>query len=85
MKKQMKLFTALAAAATMTLGSAFASMAANQGWVDVQNYYYYYDENGNMATNQWVASGENYFWMNADGRMAVQDWMVLCKCRRRYG
>lgn len=75
MKKQMKLLVAVAAAATMTFGSAFASMAANVGWVEVQGYWYYYDEQGNVAVNRWVEYDGNSYWAGSYGRIAVQDWI----------
>ena len=62
MKRFTKTMAALGLAAVMGTGSAFISLAdvttsvnpvatsRKSGWVDVQNHWYYFDENGKSIT-----------------------------------
>lgn len=74
MKKQMKMLTALAAAAVFTLSSAVTGLAAT-GWVQSGANWTYYKSDGSMATNQWVITDGRWYWIEPNGVMATNKWV----------
>ena len=100
MKRFTKTMAALGLAAVMGTGSAFISLAdvttsvnpvatsRKSGWVDVQNHWYYFDENGRTFTDESVheIDGKPYCfdekgavekenqWVKVDGKWKY--WLV---------
>lgn len=60
------------AAAALTMGAAFTSMAA---WEQDNGIWIYTDNSGNRVTDSWRQSGNSYFYLDSNGEMAVERWV----------
>ena len=47
------------------------SGAMETGWVSVDGYWYYFHNDGSMATSQWIGD----YYVQADGAMATNTWI----------
>lgn len=67
-KKWLKFSLALSA---FCLSASFASFAAEDevltGWVEGEDGWMYYDEDGYQVTDEWKKSGDNWFYLGSDG------------------
>ena len=74
MRKQTKLVAVLSAAALLAIGASMTSFAAT-GWVNENGTFYYYDNDGEMVTNEWKKDGNGYFYLGDEGEMVTSDWV----------
>ena len=72
MKRNAKVAVGCAAAAMLTMGAAFTSMAE---WQQEDGIWIYTDNNGNRVTDSWRQSGSNYFYLDSEGVMATDRWV----------
>lgn len=72
MKRKTKTAVAFSAAALLTMGTAFHSMAA---WEQENHTWIYTDNSGERVTDSWRQSGNDYYYLNSDGVMAVNQWV----------
>ena len=72
MKRKAKVAVGCAAAAMLTMGAAFTSMAE---WQQEDGIWIYTDNNGNRVTDSWRQSGSNYFYLDSEGVMATDRWV----------
>lgn len=76
MKRQMKLTAITAAAALLTLGAAFTSMAAEKGtWKFDDGEWYCYDKSGEVYEDTFCLSNGKEFYVGEDGRMVRSSWV----------
>ena len=76
MKKQTKV---LLAAAALTLGASFTSMAAplnNGTWVLNEEGWQYADKNGEYVDEKWCVSYGTQYWINEDYVLGSSEWVV---------
>lgn len=72
MKRKTKVAVGCAAAAILTMGAAFTSMAA---WQQEDGIWIYTDNSGNRVTDSWRQSGSDYFYLDSNGVMATDRWV----------
>lgn len=72
MKRKARAAVILGAAAVLSAGAAFTSMAA---WVQDGEDWIYTDSSGNRVTDAWRQSGGNYYYLDTDGVMATDRWV----------
>lgn len=70
MKISKKTVLASCAVAAFTIGASMTSYAAS-GWRQEDGSWYYYNSDGEKATDTWKKSGDNWFWLDSDGDMAI--------------
>ncbi|MCD8123399.1 MAG: cell wall-binding protein [Clostridiales bacterium] len=70
MRKQTKRLIIPCAAAALALGASMTSFAS-VGWSKEDETWYYYNSDGELATNEWKKSGSSYFWLDENGEMAT--------------
>lgn len=80
MKGRGKFLAAFVMTAVLAVSCTMVSFAET-GWVAKDTSWYYYFENGTMATDQWVKSNGNMYWLGEDGVMATNQWV---KTDERY-
>lgn len=68
MKKQKLKWIVPCAAALFTIGASMTSFAA-QGWVEENNSWVYYNNDGDLASDSWKKSGDSWFYLDDDGQM----------------
>ncbi|WP_313074850.1 cell wall-binding protein [Lacrimispora sp.] len=68
MKKQKLKWIVPCAAALFTIGASMTSFAA-QGWVEENNSWVYYNNDGDRASDSWKKSGDSWFYLDDDGQM----------------
>ena len=44
------------------------------GWNKIDGDWYYYDKDGNMATNSWKKDSKGWCYLGSDGKMVTNDW-----------
>lgn len=72
MKRKGKAIAVFGAAAALTIGAAFTSMAA---WQQEGDTWIYTDSNGGRVTDDWRQSGGNYYYLDSNGEMATDRWV----------
>lgn len=72
MKRKTKSAVVVVAAAALTMGAAFTSMAA---WQQEGDAWIYTDNNGDRVTDSWRQSGDGYYYLDSDGVMATDRWV----------
>ncbi len=74
MKKQTKV---LVAAALLTLGASFSSMAAlkNGTWVQDESGWQYIDKDGEYVEEEWCMSYGKEYWIDEDGYLGSSMWV----------
>lgn len=72
MKRKTKAAAVFGAAAVLTMGAAFTSMAA---WQQTDNTWIFTDNSGNRVTDSWRQSGEYYYYLDSNGEMATDRWV----------
>lgn len=74
MKKQIKWTAALSTAAIMTaLTPAFSApvMAQSSGWVQENDTWMFYDEDGYSVTDTWKKQDGQWYYLNEDGELSL--------------
>lgn len=56
-------------AAFMTAAGAVSVFAAQRGWVNEGDSWYYYDNSGEAAADKWKSYGGDYYYLGDDGAM----------------
>lgn len=74
MNKPYQLAAVMSAAAVLSMGAAFTSLAAT-GWVYEDEGWVYLDSDGDRVTDEWKKSGDNWFYLDSDGLMAKDSWI----------
>ncbi len=69
--KKTKIAALIGAAAILTAGAAFTSMAATTGWQQENGTWVYYDKYGDYLTEGWAKSGSYWYWLDEDGHLAT--------------
>lgn len=72
MKKKTKVAVILGAAAVLSAGAAFTSMAA---WQQEEGIWFFTDNSGNRITDSWRLSGSTYYYLDDNGEMATSQWV----------
>lgn len=72
MRKRTKIAAILSAAAVLTTGAVFTSLAA---WEQEDGIWIYTDNRGDRVTDSWRQSGNSYFYLDSDGEMATDRWI----------
>lgn len=72
MRRNTKAAAVFGAAALLTMGAAFTSMAA---WQQEDNVWVFTDNSGNRVTDSWRQSGGNYYYLDSNGVMATDRWV----------
>ena len=75
MRKQRVLVTVLSAAAILSAGQAFTSMAAARGWVQQENEWVYLDSSGEPVTNEWKKKDGKWVYLDDDGFVSSSQWV----------
>ena len=52
------------------------SIIEGTGWQEFDEKWYYFDENGEMATNKWVADTKGWCYLGEDGAMVTDKWVA---------
>ena len=73
MRKQTKLAVGVSAAALLAIGASMTSFAANRGWTNEGDAWYYYDNSGDYVTDKWKSYNGNYFYLGSDGYMLTNE------------
>ena len=81
MRKTTKLIAVLSAAAMMAVSapnvmrSSFLmeAYAAENGWVEEDGGWHFYDEDGYMESNTWKKRGNDWYYLNDDGDVTVNE------------
>lgn len=76
MKKQMKFFAVMSAAAIMTLTPAMTGplqtvYAAEYGWIEEDGEMVFYDEYGYPLTDSWKKEGDGWYYLDEDGHVSI--------------
>lgn len=76
MKKQMKVFAVMSAAAVMTLTPALSGplqtvYAADYGWTEENGAMVFYDEDGYLVTDSWKKEGDGWYYLDEDGHVST--------------
>lgn len=72
MKRKAKAAAVFCAAAILSAGAAFTSMAA---WQQEGDVWIFTDNSGNRITDSWRQSGQDYFYLDYNGEMATDSWI----------
>ena len=73
MRKQTKLAVGVSAAALLAIGASMTSFAANRGWTNEGDAWYYYDNSGDYVTDKWKSYNGNYFYLGEEGYMLTNE------------
>ena len=72
MKKNAKTAAVFGAAAVLSAGAAFTSLAA---WQQEGDSWIYTDSRGDRVTDSWRQSGKYYYYLDNDGNLATDQWI----------
>lgn len=72
MKKRTRLAAVTSAAALLVIGASMTSFAA-EGWVEEDGMWFFYEKDGNKASDVWKKSDGKWYWLDseANGAMAA--------------
>lgn len=62
---------AVAAPAAMTMDGAHTALANQSGWVQEDENWHFYDEDGYKETSTWKKKGSDWYYLDEDGNVAV--------------
>lgn len=62
---------AVAAPAAMTMDGAHTAFANQSGWVQEDESWHFYDEDGYKETSTWKKKGSDWYYLDEDGSVAV--------------
>lgn len=63
-------FMAVAAPATMAMDGAHTALAAGSGWVQEDENWYFFDEDGYKETSTWKKKGSDWYYLDEEGNVA---------------
>ena len=77
MKKTTKLIAVLSAAAMVSMAAPdvlndsflLNAWAAESGWVQEDNGWHFYDEDGYLESNTWKKRGNDWYYLDDDGNV----------------
>ena len=76
MKKKMNLIKIFSFAAILSAGYSMTALAED-GWVEEENGWAYYEGEGERAVSQLLEIDENYYYFGEDGLMVRNQWVAV--------
>lgn len=76
MKKQIRFMKVLSIAAMFSMGISMISFA-EEGWVEENGSWAYYNENGERVMGQLLESDGDYYYIGEDGLMVSSQWVAI--------
>lgn len=76
MKKKMNLIKIFSFAAILSAGYSMTTLAED-GWVEEENGWAYYEGEGERAVSQLLEIDENYYYFGEDGLMVRNQWVAV--------
>ena len=82
MRNYGKLLTGCLTVSGLCMAMAFSAFAdetdeVQTGWVETDDGWMYYDEDGYEVTNEWKKSGDNWFYLGDDGYIVYEQLIAI--------